>query len=201
MSASTPQARPSTSTDRSRVATVLAAAFADDPVVAYLVPPGVRRREERLTRLFALELPRSERLGGSWMSTDATGAAIWYPPGTWRPSTWEMLRQTPAALRVFGRGIGLASRAQSVMQEHHPPRPHWYLYYLGTEPDKQGIGIGAAVMRPVLDLCDSHRLPAYLEASSPRNRALYQRHGFDELERLVLPSNGPTLYPMWREPR
>jgi GNAT superfamily N-acetyltransferase len=201
MSASPLQARPSTSTDRSRVATVLAAAFADDPVVAYLVPPGVPRREERLARFFALELPRSERLGGSWMSADATGAAIWYPPGTWRPSTWEMLRQTPAALRVFGRGIGLASRAQSVMQERHPRQPHWYLYYLGTEPDQQGIGIGAAVMRPVLDLCDSHRLPAYLEASSPRNRALYQRHGFDELERLVLPENGPTLYPMWREPR
>jgi len=49
-------------------------------------------------------------------------------------------------------------------------RPHWYFYYLGTEPEKQGTGIGAAVMRPVLDLCDRHRLPAYAEASSPRNR-------------------------------
>jgi hypothetical protein len=56
-------------------------------------------------------------------------------------------------------------------------------------------------MRPVLDHCDSHRLPAYLEASSPRNRALYQRHGFYDLERLVLPANGPTLYPMWRKPQ
>ena len=201
MNAPRPQARPSTSADRSRVAAVLARAFADDPVLAYLFPPGVRRREERLIRFFAMELPRSERLGGSWMSADGAGAAIWYPPGTWRPSTRETLRQTPTALRVFGRQLGLASRAQSVMQEHHPKQPHWYLYYLGTEPEKQGTGIGAAVMRPVLDLCDSHRLPAYLEASSPRNRALYQRHGFDELERLVLPSNGPTLYPMWREPR
>jgi GNAT superfamily N-acetyltransferase len=201
MNASTPQVRPSTSTDRSRLGAVLARAFAEDPVVAYLFPPGERRREQRLTRFFDLELPRSERLGGSWMSADGAGAAIWYPPGTWRPSTWETLRQTPAALRVFGRNIGLASRAQSVMQEHHPKRPHWYLYYLGTEPDRQGTGIGAAVMRPVLDLCDSHRLPAYLEASSPRNRALYQRHGFEEMNPLAIPGNGPTMYPMWREPQ
>jgi GNAT superfamily N-acetyltransferase len=194
-------ARPATSADRSRVAAVLAGAFADDPVVSYLFPPGVRRRKERLTRFFALELPRSERLGGSWMSADGDGAAIWYPPGSWRPSTTEALRQTPGALRVFGRRIGRAARAQSVMQEHHPTQPHWYLYYLGTEPEKQGTGIGAAVMRPVLDLCDSHRLPAYLEASSPRNRALYQRHGFDEREPLALPANGPTVYPMWREPQ
>jgi len=77
------------------------------------------------------------------------------------------------------------------MQEHHPTQPHWYLYYLGTEPEKQGTGIGAAVMRPVLDLCDSHRLPVNLEASSPRNRALYQRHGFDEWEPWPCPRTDP----------
>ncbi|WP_448613112.1 GNAT family N-acetyltransferase [Modestobacter sp. URMC 112] len=154
-----------------------------------------------MNRFFALELPRSERLQGSWVSTDGNGAAIWYPPGTWRPSTWETLRQTPAALRIFGRQISLASWAQSVMQEHHPTQPHWYLYHLGTEPEEQGTGIGAAVMRPVLDLCDRHRLPAYLEASSPRNRALYERHGFERLDPLVMPGNGPTMYPMWREPQ
>jgi hypothetical protein len=38
MNAPRPQARPSTSTDRSRVAAVLARAFADDPVLAYLFP-------------------------------------------------------------------------------------------------------------------------------------------------------------------
>ena len=32
---------------------------------------------------------------------------------------------------------------------------------------------------PVLERCDDERLPAYLETTSPRNRALYQRHGFE----------------------
>ena len=201
MNAPRPQVRPSTSADRSRVAAVLARAFADDPVIAYLFPPGVRRREKRLSRFFAMDLPRSERLRGTWISADGAGAAIWYPPGSWRPHMWEALRQTPAALRVFGRQLGLASRAQALMREHHPTQPHWYLYYLGTEPQQQGAGIGTATMRPVLELCDRDRLPAYLEASSTRNRALYQRHGFECLDPLVLSGTGPRMYPMWREPQ
>ena len=57
------------------------------------------------------------------------------------------------------------------------------------------------MMRPVLERCDRDRVPAYLEASSPRNDALYQRHGFECLDPLVMPGNGPTMYPMWREPQ
>ena len=127
-------------------------------------------------------------------------AAVWYPPGQWRASRWEVLWHTPAAIRVFGRQSAVASRVLSVLQEHHPQRPHWYLYYLGTESHERGAGIGAAVMRPVLARCDEERLPAYLEATSERNRSFYLRHGFVDVGTLALP-DGPVLYAMWREPR
>lgn len=43
-------------------------------------------------------------------------------------------------------------------------------------------------------------VPVYLEASTPRNRALYERHGFrDHGEPIPLP-DGPRLQPMWRTP-
>ncbi len=86
------------------------------------------------------------------------------------------------------------------MQAHHPPGPHWYLYYLATVPERQGTGIGSALLRPVLRRCDEEGSPAYLEATSQRNRVLYRRHGFVDRAEYVLP-NGPTLYPMWREPQ
>jgi GNAT superfamily N-acetyltransferase len=73
---------------------------------------------------------------------------------------------------------------------------------VGTEPARQGQGVGAAVMQPVLDVCDRDRLPAYLEATCERNRGLYLRHGFRDVgEPLTLPGNGPEVYPMWRDPR
>jgi hypothetical protein len=55
-------------------------------------------------------------------------------------------------------------------------------------------------MRPVLERCDRDRVPAYLEASSPRNRALYERHGFEVMEECRYADDGPPLWRMWREP-
>ena len=193
--------RRATAADRSRIVSVLAEAFADDPVMGHLLPPGSRRREQRIRRLFALELPRSERLGGAWIAGRGAGAAVWYPPGQWRPSSWQVLRQAPAAVRLFGRQAGRAARTQDLLHEHHPERPHWYLYYLGTERQQRGTGIGSALMRPVLESCDQQGLPAYLEATTQHSRAFYLRHGFQELEPVNLPDDGPPLYPMWRDPR
>ena len=89
-----------------------------------------------------------------------------------------------------------------MMRARHPKEPHWYLHFLGTEPARQGRGIGSAVLKPMLDTCDAQGLPAYLEATSERNRSLYMRNGFeDHGEPLRLPDDGPLMFPMWREPR
>jgi hypothetical protein len=42
--------------------------------------------------------------------------------------------------------------------------------------------------------------PAYLEATSEINKRLYLRHGFETIGEIRLPS-GPSMWPMWREPR
>jgi GNAT superfamily N-acetyltransferase len=192
--------RRATSGDHELLASVLADAFREDPVFMHLLPLGIRRREARLRRFFDLEVPRSVRLGGAWVSTDGAGAAIWYPPAHWKPSQWQDLRQAPATARIFGRQLARAKRVQAELRRHHPQSPHWYLYYLGARPGRQNAGIGTALLRPMLETCDNEGLPAYLEATSPRNRALYRRHGFLDGEPLGLPDGGPPMYPMWRRP-
>jgi hypothetical protein len=54
-------------------------------------------------------------------------------------------------------------------------------------------------MRPILDRADAEGMPAYLEATSPLNRRLYERHGFEVTQEFVLPK-GPPMWAMWREP-
>lgn len=71
---------------------------------------------------------------------------------------------------------------------------------LGTRPESQSRGIGSALLRSALTDCDRTGMPAYLEATSERNRNLYQRHGFEVSEILALP-DGPPLWCMWRTPR
>ena len=91
-------------------------------------------------------------------------------------------------------------RGMTVIDRHHLREPHYYLAVLGTEPEKQGKGFGAAMLAPVLDRCDAEGALAYLESSKERNIPFYERHGFVVQETLQLP-DGPPLWPMIREPR
>jgi GNAT superfamily N-acetyltransferase len=193
--------RRATAADRRRVAAALAAAFADDDVLSHLFPPGTRRRADRMRRMFALEAARSERCGGTWTTGDGAAAAVWFPPGRWKATRWEDLRDAPRWMALLGRRMGVAQQVRTAMEAHHRQLPpHWYLLYLGVVPARQGQGLGGALLRPVLAECDRTGTPAYLEATCERNRALYARHGFVGREPLPLPGGGPAMVPMWRDP-
>lgn len=193
-------ARPAVAADHGVLAATLAAAFADDPALTWVLPLHVARREARLRRFFSMELLRGTALGGTWTAADGAGAALWCPPGQWRPSATDLVSEVPTAARVFGPHLPRALRTLHRMQRSHPTAPHWYLSYLGTAPQQQGRGVGSALLRPVLERCDRERLPAYLEASTERNRRLYERHGFVVTGTVRLPGGGPTLWRMWRTP-
>jgi GNAT superfamily N-acetyltransferase len=71
---------------------------------------------------------------------------------------------------------------------------------LGVAPEHQGEGLGSRLLAPILEICDSDGIPAYLESSKHSNIAFYTRHGFRVSGELRMPGGGPLLYPMWREP-
>ena len=192
--------RQATRRDHGAMARALGEAFADDPVISHLIPPGVRGRDARLRTLFALEVPRSRRCGGAWLADDASAAAVWYPPGKWREPMLRTFLQGPASMWVFRGRLPIATKVLITMVEHHPAGPHWYLLYIGTMARAQGTGRGSALLRAKLAECDEQGVPAYLEATNERNRELYRRHGFVDRDVLELPDGCPPLYPMWREP-
>lgn len=86
--------------------------------------------------------------------------------------------------------------------EAHPTdRAHQYLHMIAVRPDRQGEGLGTALVTAVLDRCDREGLHAYLEASNARSRALYERLGFAFTGTPLDLPDGPRMWPMWREPR
>ena len=87
------------------------------------------------------------------------------------------------------------------IEKRHPAEPHLYLSVLGTDPPRQGEGIGGALLAPGLALCDTEGLPAYLESSKERNLAYYARFGFRVTGETRLPRGGPTVWSLWRDPR
>jgi GNAT superfamily N-acetyltransferase len=192
--------RDATPADTPRLAQVLSQAFADDPVTAWIFP-SEHDRLERLGRFYSeIFLPRMA-LGRDEIYTDdgLRGVASWTPPGKGHMSAIDNLRLLPRLAAVCGRDLPRALRALSYLESQFPAEPHWHLPFLGVAPEHQGHGVGSLLMRPILDRCDREGSPAYLEASTPRNRALYLRHGFVVLHEIRLPGGGPPMWRMWRE--
>jgi GNAT superfamily N-acetyltransferase len=188
--------------DHEAAAEALALAFADDPAWAHLLPDaGVRA--ERLLTFFTAEIanlvPEWRQL---WVTADGSGAAIWASPGRWRVPFSRTMRPGVAMTRALGIRLPLATWTLLRVERRHPASPrHWYLHYLGVEPRRQGRGLGGALLGPVLRACDRDGLPAHLESSTERSRALYERHGFELTGTIDLPLGGPPVRGMWRQPQ
>jgi ribosomal protein S18 acetylase RimI-like enzyme len=186
--------------DIPRLATTLARAFADDPVTVWLLPRS--RRRWRMAALFDLLLRSQIGLGETYSTPDGVGAAVWAPPDHWRFDVGLMIDSIDQFRSIVGTNLERAVEVYATLERAHPvDQQHWYLATLGTHPDWQGSGIGAALMGPVLSRADAESLPAYLESSKESNIAYYRRHGFEVQDELRLPNGGPTVWPMWREPQ
>lgn len=195
------EARQATTSDLAGMAAALAQAFHDDPVMQWLfgdVPPRPMRYSERF---FGNEGVRHLRHGHVYTLDGTPGAAYWDPPGHWKTRPADILRQAPRLLQGIGLRLPKALRGLGRMEKVHESFPeHWYLAVLGTRPDRQGEGLGSALLAPVLRRCDEEGVGAYLESSKERNIPYYQRHGFEVVGEVDFPS-GPRVWPMWRDPR
>ena len=107
---------------------------------------------------------------------------------------------TSAIHDIFGEDAWMVEAILRAQEERHPTERHHYLQFMGTRPDRQRLGFGAAVLSAGLARCDSDAVPAYLDASSPASRDFYARHGFEELAAFNVPS-GPVFWQMRRAPR
>ena len=186
------------SDDVEQVSVTLSRAFFDDPVIAWIVPDPGRRRMvlPGMFRTFASAFVRHNE---SLVTSDGAGAALWAPPGVPAVADHEAERFGRELEKVTGADAPRLFAVDELMAAHHPQAPCYHLQLVGVDPERQGRGVGSALLTPVLDRCDRDGVPAYLEATSLRNRRLYERHGFQTREVLQIPG-GPAMWAMWREP-
>jgi GNAT superfamily N-acetyltransferase len=185
-----------TAADAERCFPVLALAFCCDPPCRWTWPDPQQYLEA---------FPRFARaFGGSAIEHGAanyyeafSGVALWLPPG--------VTPDEAALVSVLQDTVGAARRDAlfsmfEQMNAFHPREAHWHLPLIGVDPAHQEKGVGAALLRQVLDACDSQKMLAYLEATSVRNVPLYERHGFEALGRIQV-ADSPPVVPMVRKPR
>ena len=195
-----PGIRRAGATDRTAVAATVAAGFFDDPVTQWLLP-DVEHRREVILPMFELYVGAYLPHGETYLTADGNGAAVWLPPGAELLTAEQEQPFLEALTTLIGPGVGRLFQLEEIFAEHHPAEPLYYCQFLSTVPAFQGRGIGSAFLQDMLQRADADGLPAYHEATSPRNRALYERHGYVNQGEFILPDGGPTLWRMWRDPR
>jgi GNAT superfamily N-acetyltransferase len=172
---------------------VLARTFVDDPFVNWVVRQDARH-DEAMHRFFRvclllLTMPHGE----VWTTHDLSGTAMWTPPGAFKVGPGEQVRFLWQAVQAWGVArIPTRLSAFNEIERHHPKEPHFYLFFVGVDPDRQGEGIGSQLIVPILDRCDAEGLPAYLEATRQDLVPYYARFGYREPHR---PSNCRTGVP------
>lgn len=186
--------------DADLLAGIAAAGFYDDPVLSWVLPDPAKRLEQ-LRFLFAGMVRDMLPVGGLVHVADLASAAFWRAPDYDHGRTAsDRVDEAPEPDVPFTddemeRLVILGT----AMIESHPHELHWYLNVLSTVPERQGQGLGAAVLQPVLQTCDGEGVRAYLESTNPRNMTLYRRQGFVDAGEIEL-EGGPPLYAMWRDP-
>lgn len=184
--------------DRDLVVRLLDEAFMDDPVSGWVFP-GEQRRRERHSGLMAVFADATFADGFVDLTEDGSAVALWVDMPADPADEGE--EDVPAQVRatVDPDNVRVEQIAQWTAQAHPVGRAHAYLWMIGVTPERQGQGLGTALMAPVLERCDREGLPAYLEASNARSRALYERLGFVFTGKAIELPDGPTIWPMWRE--
>jgi GNAT superfamily N-acetyltransferase len=175
---------------------ILTEAFMHDPIATWLFPETDQRR--RLQPNFYRPL-LTHPSAATYLVSD--GASIWLNLASGQ-ATFDEAPPKPEGSLAFGEsGERLQALGLALARRHPDREPHLYLACMGVVGDRQGAGLGTAMLRHGLEGADAAALGTYLEAGSPRSRALYLRHGFEDLGEPVQVDDSPPLWPMWRSPR
>ena len=184
---------------------VLNRAFWDDPAAMYVIPDDATR-SEKLTWFMTQAASYADLFGEPYTTAEnVDGAALWLKPGEWEMPEERMAEAGFGDLpEVLGEdGYERFGNMFGYMEELHQrdaSEPHWYLFILGVEPARQGQGVGSSLIQPILRRADEDGLPCYLETMKARNVPFYQKHAFQVVVDEFVPSGGPRLWTMKRNP-
>jgi GNAT superfamily N-acetyltransferase len=181
------------------LADVIAAAFFRLAPCRWLIPDGAARRAI-LPPYFAMYVEHAMSDGQVWTTPRRDAVALWLPvqespsapPAGYQERLAKVTRQWLDRFQVL----------DAEFDRHHPAGfAHHHLAILAVRPDRQGLGIGTALLNDHHARLDQDGIPAYLEASNERTRHLYLGHGYsDHGTPLQLP-DGPAMWPMVRRPK
>ena len=181
--------------DINTIAGLIAEAFTPLPAAGWLVPDP-EQRTRVLRDQFKILVEHASFFGHIDVLYDRSAAAVWFhhlgpvPP----PRHYDQRLHEACGTHAYR-----FHHLDVLFDKYRPAEPHHHLALLAVTPAAQGTGRGTALLDHHHRHLDQAGIPAYLEASSPRARDLYTRHGYHTRRAFTLP-DGTPFWSMWREP-
>ena len=182
--------------DKDHVVNILSESFADNKSVNYIIKQG-EKKAKRIQKLMEYSFEVCFQFGKVFLSDDKKGCALIIFPD--KKKTTAKSIQLDAGLIISS--IGLFNVKKTVARESkinrcHPKEMMYYLWYIGVEPAEQGKGIGAKLLKEVIENASSMGRKIYLETSTLKNIPWYKKFGFEIYNEMDFVY---TLYFMKRE--
>lgn len=186
------------------IASLLARAFAEDPLMRYVIgDEGPRHRH--LTMLFEGAERACRLRGGVAEQREARAviaAAIWLPFAVMPLSLATIVRSG-----MIWAPFALGGSAIARLQRHEVPCERYlrrtlpassgYLWSVGVEPAATGRGLGRSVIAAACAQMAAHHLThCALKTENASNVAIYRRLGFELKNTLVDPRSDLTSWAM-----
>lgn len=137
-------------------------------------------------------------------SKDATGFAIWLPPGFKGTNPFQFMFHGGISL-LFHCGLKIIFKLATyenfamMLKNKHTQNNDWYLYNLSIKKEAQGKRIATQLLKPMLDFCNKNATTCYLETNNQKNVSIYEHFGFTLKESTFIPNSKVNHYAMLKE--
>lgn len=177
--------------DKPRFVALMSEAFSRDPLFLYVF--GDSELDERagsnaaafVSFIFDMSFMLHEEAWGLFENDTLLGAYVVEKPGA------SKLQRVGGGLRLIGRMLPLFLRLprntlrllnsyMRATRSSAPPWAHHYLVMIGVRPDRQGKGVGTALLNHLLNTVhtDPNSRGVALDTENEDNVNLYRRFGF-----------------------
>jgi len=188
--------------DRDEAAGVLAGAFRDNPgMVAVFQGDSPETRLRLLGPCMVGFVESVLRYGVGEVVKDGNrivAVSLSFAPDRFPPPVWATVVQARGPIRAGLRRTLRFIRIDQEMRKRHPHYRHWYLWFLGVEPEKQGQGFGSKLLRSLSAKAKDDGTACYLETDTAANVKIYERHGYAVQSEEVLPPGDVRFWFMKR---
>jgi hypothetical protein len=184
--------------DVRRATQVIAQAFVNDPLFAYILPLR-RTRIRTLQKSFrAYGTINIQNRRGFGVGEPLVGIAFWLEPEI--PDVSIYVKSTvlfiPLRLTLYPIGYfwvkGIIKQTD-LLHQKYARKPHYYLDNIAVLPGEQGKSISSRLIRPFLDKADENKLSVYTDTVTWKNVSLYEHFGCKCMEECAVKNTGITM--------